>query len=260
MTDGDRDKHGTSAPSGEPLRIYLRLQQGRVARLRLFSQSCSLDTQGQTIAWLDTVAPAESLALLVDHVRGGSDERLANGALAALAHHADSGADTWLERLVAPGNPLRLREHAAFWLGHLRGRRGFDVVRGMLADPDRQFREHVVFAISQSPLSEAQDELFHLARGAQDSAVRGRALFWLGQRAGQRAVDTLAHAADADPDLEVKRQAVFGLSQLPPKEGVPQLMRIARTHHQPEVRKAAFFWLGQSGDPRALALFEEVLH
>jgi HEAT repeat protein len=49
------------------------------------------------------------------------------------------------------------------------------------------------------------------------------------------------------------------LSQLRREEGVPILIRIARTHASPSVRKKALFWLGQSGDPRAIALFEEIL-
>jgi hypothetical protein len=42
-------------------------------------------------------------------------------------------------------------------------------------------------------------------------------------------------------------------------EGVPALLRIARSNPDPELRKTALFWLGQSEDPRALALFEEIL-
>jgi hypothetical protein len=34
---------------------------------------------------------------------------------------------------------------------------------------------------------------------------------------------------------------------------------VARKNRNKEVRKDAMFWLGQSGDPRALAFFEEVL-
>jgi HEAT repeat protein len=52
---------------------------------------------------------------------------------------------------------------------------------------------------------------------------------------------------------------VFALSQLPRDQGVPKLLEIARTHQDPRVRKKAIFWLGQSDDPRALALFEELL-
>jgi hypothetical protein len=40
---------------------------------------------------------------------------------------------------------------------------------------------------------------------------------------------------------------------------VPILIRIAKTNKDPEIRRRALFWLGQSDDPRALALFEEIL-
>ncbi len=57
----------------------------------------------------------------------------------------------------------------------------------------------------------------------------------------------------------MRKPAVFALSQRPAEEGVPALIRIARTNRHPELRKTALFWLGQSEDPRALALFEEIL-
>ena len=40
---------------------------------------------------------------------------------------------------------------------------------------------------------------------------------------------------------------------------MPLLIQVARTHSNPAVRKQAMFWLGQSKDPRALALFAEIL-
>jgi HEAT repeat protein len=52
---------------------------------------------------------------------------------------------------------------------------------------------------------------------------------------------------------------VFALSQRPSEESVPALIRIARTNRHPELRKTALFWLGQSEDPRAITLFEELL-
>ena len=52
---------------------------------------------------------------------------------------------------------------------------------------------------------------------------------------------------------------MFALSQRPRDEGVPVLIRVVRTNRDPEMRRKALFWLGQSGDPRALALFEELL-
>jgi hypothetical protein len=90
--------------------------------------------------------------------------------------------------------------------------------------------------------------------------TRRQAVFWLGQAAGEAAVRGLdSIVVDTSGDLEVRKQAVFALSQRPAEEGVPALIRVARTSPHPELRKTALFWLGQSEDPRALALFEEIL-
>jgi hypothetical protein len=90
--------------------------------------------------------------------------------------------------------------------------------------------------------------------------TRRQAVFWLGQAAGQAATRGLdSITTDERGDLEVRKQAVFALSQRPADEGVPALIRVARTSPSGELRKSALFWLGQSEDPRALSLFEEIL-
>lgn len=103
-----------------------------------------------------------------------------------------------------------------------------------------------------------------LLRMARDTRIREetrrQAVFWLGQAAGDAATKGLdSIAGDAGGDIEIRKQAVFALSQRPADEGVPVLIRIARTNRHPELRKSALFWLGQSEDPRALTLFEEIL-
>ena len=104
-------------------------------------------------------------------------------------------------------------------------------------------------------------DLVSVARdGAAPRRSREQAVFWLGQAAGEAAVKDLAAMVSDDAlDREVREHAVFALSQQPREVGVPALIQIARTNRDPEVRRKAFFWLGQTGDPRAVALFEEVL-
>lgn len=90
--------------------------------------------------------------------------------------------------------------------------------------------------------------------------VRHDAVFWLGQAAGDAVVKDLADLANQpNGDRDVQEAAVFALSQLDHHAGVPQLIDIAKTHRDPAIRKRALFWLGQSGDPRALQLFETIL-
>jgi hypothetical protein len=103
--------------------------------------------------------------------------------------------------------------------------------------------------------------LVKIARSSRASeGLRRRAVFWLGQAASEAAglaLDSIA--SDDRGDREVRKQAIFALSQRSTDQAVPALIRIARTNDDPELRKTALFWLGQSEDPRAVAVFEEIL-
>ncbi|MGH7533680.1 MAG: HEAT repeat domain-containing protein, partial [Gemmatimonadales bacterium] len=103
--------------------------------------------------------------------------------------------------------------------------------------------------------------LLGIARNERfDRDRRREATFWVGQAAESAAtkgLDTLA--TDESGDREVREAAVFALSQRPRNEGIPILVHIATTNRDPDIRKKALFWLGQSDDPRALAVFEQIL-
>jgi HEAT repeat protein len=103
--------------------------------------------------------------------------------------------------------------------------------------------------------------LLRLARTSTLPEERRRtAVFWLGQAAGSAAGGALdSIAGDSLGNREIRKQAIFALSQRSNNEGVPILIRIARTSPDRELRRTALFWLGQSQDPRALDLFEEIL-
>jgi HEAT repeat protein len=84
-------------------------------------------------------------------------------------------------------------------------------------------------------------------------------MFWLGQAASDVvAPDNYGKGRETE-DSEVKKQAVFALSQHRSGESVSALIQVARNNRNPEVRRSALFWLGQSGDPRALDVFEQIL-
>jgi hypothetical protein len=130
-----------------------------------------------------------------------------------------------------------------------------------LAEASRGDTEELITAATLADSAVVWPELLRLAR-RQDLALetRRQAVFWLGQAAGAAATRGLdALAGDHNGELEVRKQAVFALSQRPADEGVPVLIRIARTSPHAELRKSAIFWLGQSEDPRAIALFEDLL-
>lgn len=104
---------------------------------------------------------------------------------------------------------------------------------------------------------------------ARDTETRSRAtrqdaLFWLSRFASGavagRPNNPFAEDEEAlDDDDDLKTHAVFVMSQLPRSESIPQLLEIARSNPSWRVRSQALFWLGQSGDSRAIDLFESVL-
>jgi len=250
--------------------VLYRATAGKIQKIRTFSPECELDAGGLPLVWLTEVRVADSVAWLSAFVKAGGagaeteedndGEHLSSSALTAIAFHADASAESALERFAGAGQPGRLREHAAFWLGATRGRQGYEALTRLVRDdPDDHFREKAVFALYVSKEPEAVDAIIGVAHHDSSAHVRGQALFWLAQRAGKKAEATITEAIEKDPETDVKKRAVFALSQLPKDEGVPLLIQVAKTNTNGVVRKQAMFWLGQSHDPRALAFFEEIL-
>jgi hypothetical protein len=265
MTGGTRADGNVWLEGSRQLVVLYRLESKRVVKIRVASEDCTLDAGGLAFVWLTGVKAPESVALLSTYLRSvdfedHGDHGIGNGALTAIALHADSSADQALESFLKPDQREGLRRQAAFWMGAARGKAGLAALQHMArTDPSSDVRAHVAFALSVSHEAGAVDEMIRMAHDDTSSHVRGQALFWLAQKAGKKAVGTITGAIENDPDTDVKKKAVFALSQLPKDEGVPKLIEVAQTNRNAAVRKQAMFWLGQSNDPRALQFFEKVL-
>jgi hypothetical protein len=118
-----------------------------------------------------------------------------------------------------------------------------------------------IFAATLADSVTTWPDLLRLARDADVAgSTRRSAVFWVSQAAEEAATRGLDSLVSEDSlDRKVREQAVFALSQRPQDEGVPALIHIAQSHSDPEIRRRAIFWLGQSNDPRALTLFEDLL-
>ncbi len=130
-----------------------------------------------------------------------------------------------------------------------------------LAARDGPDGEDLVAAASVADSALVWPRLLELARSPSlERDTRRAAVFWLSQAAGEAATRGLdSIVADPSGDRELREHAVFALSQRPEDEAVPALIRIARAHGDGAIRRKAVFWLGQSDDPRAVALFEDIL-
>ena len=127
-------------------------------------------------------------------------------------------------------------------------------------DLGRGTKEAVFAAVLADSVTIWRDLLAIARDRSVRTEARKQALFWLGQEAEDAAMRGIDSIITSDDEaLEVKKAAVFALSQRPKDEGVPALIRVARTSRDTRLRKHAMFWLAQSGDPRAVDLFEEIL-
>jgi HEAT repeat protein len=82
----------------------------------------------------------------------------------------------------------------------------------------------------------------------------------LGELAGKRSFEFLsATAQSTDGNAEVQVQAVRSIAERKSDETVPLLIKIAKTHPNLMVRKQEIRSLSESGDPRAVDYFREVL-
>ena len=145
-------------------------------------------------------------------------------------------------------------------LGTVSTRAATDFLLGLARTGSRAGREAILPATLADSVTIWPD-LLRLARDPRlHQETRKSAVFWLAQAAGAAATQGLSDLVDdTSTDVEVKKSAVFAMSQLPHEDGVPALIRVARGNKSPAVRKSALFWLGQTNDPRAIALFEEIL-
>jgi len=245
------------------------------------------------------VAPAQSIASKVARVSNGSVRMSFTakpgmcGSGNSIWHDAGGGRTTWgnnrnRARDVeyeedcsrGPGRIVIDRRDGEitdlrFYVGGRWRPAGADVVDlGMV--PAREAADYLVSlartergsmgekAIYPATIADSADIWPGLLKVARNPDVprgaRTQSVFWLGQAAGDAATANLKDIVlDNSVDREVRESAVFALSQRPREEGVPALIAVARTNKDPEIRKKALFWLGQSHDPRAIDLFEELL-
>ena len=146
-------------------------------------------------------------------------------------------------------------------LGTVPAREAADYLLSIVQNDRGSVGKKTIFPATIADSAEIWPTLIKIARNPDlPRESRTQSVFWLGQAAGDVATANLnSLVLDNSVDREVREQAVFALSQRPRDEGVPALIAVAKTNKDPEIRKKALFWLGQSGDPRALDLFEQLL-
>ena len=135
-----------------------------------------------------------------------------------------------------------------------------DLLKLYDAEQVSDVKRTILQTLSEIKSTRVEDKLFEVAKGNEATEVRRQAIRLLGERVSKRSFEFLSATAQSnDGNAEVQVQAVRAISERKAEESVPILIKIARTHPNQMVRKQAIRSLGESGDPRAVDFFKEVL-
>lgn len=184
ITD-DKDDFDTS---GEML-IAVRLEEGRIRKVRLFNGSCELDTGGKTVHRLTDMTVEKSVDYLLSQMKSADRE---GELMAALSMHDHPRVVPALIELARHDPETETRRHAIFWLGQKAGAKvAGELRRAVDEDPDDDVKQHAVFAISQLPRERSVPLLIDLVKTHKQRKVKERAMFWLAQTGDPRAIDLI---------------------------------------------------------------------
>jgi HEAT repeat protein len=135
-----------------------------------------------------------------------------------------------------------------------------DLLKLFDSEQSTDVRRTVLQSLSEIKSTRVEDKLFEVARSNETLDVRRQAIRLLGERVTRRSFEFLSQTAQStDGNGEVQVQAVRSIAERRSEESVPLLIKIAKTHPNQLVRKQAIRSLGETGDPRAIDFFREVL-
>ena len=197
--------------------------------IRIYQTETNLDIRRTALRSLSETKSAKAQTRLWDLARTEPNNDLRRTAIRALA---DSGGDAAVDGLI----------------------KLYD------AESVPDIRRSILQSLSDIKGTRVEDKLFDVARNDTAIDLRRQAIRLLGERATKRSLEFLSTTAQSpDGNAEVQVQAVRAIGERKSEEIVPLLIKIAKTHPNQLVRKQAMRSLGESGDPRAVEFFREVL-
>ncbi|HWF87758.1 MAG TPA: HEAT repeat domain-containing protein [Pyrinomonadaceae bacterium] len=203
-----------------------------------------------------------TVATLKDLYETVKDVEVRRSVISAVGNSIDEQpAFAFLLNIAKTDADPESRRTAVRQLGHFAREDAVDEVMKIYAnDTNIEVKRSALRSLAETKSPRAEDKLFEVAKGNDVMEVRREAIRLLGERVSKRSFEFLSQTAQStDANTDVQVQAVRAISERKAEESVPLLIKIARTHPNQLVRKQAIRSLGESGDPRAVDFFREVL-
>lgn len=190
------------------------------------------------------------------NIRHGGDDGPCDIAPArALVDHDGSRVSS--VRISVGGSPRRADNE----LGNVPAQDAVRFLLGVAPRLDGRSADDAIAGAAIADVANVWPQLLDIARDDKASeSSRKSSLFWVSHQAGIAAVKGLESVAqDDDAASSVRSDALFYLAHRQDGAGIEPLIRVVRTSKSAKMRKDAVWYLGQSRDPRALALFADLL-
>lgn len=162
--------------------------------LRRLAQDPGVDSEvrEQAIFWLGQQGiNSGNLEFFVQLYDRLDDEDLKEKLIFSVSQSSNPAANQWIVRIVNDkSQPVELRKHA-LWAGHERNFSVKDLLGFYDSDDEIEFREQVIFVLSQTSDPQAIDAMMDLARKEKNRDLRKKLIFWIGQSDDPRAADFL---------------------------------------------------------------------
>ncbi len=150
------------------------------------------ELRAQAVFWLGQRGDLGDVQYLKDLFKGSSSEALKERILFTVAQQSHETNGPWLLGVAGdPQEPSAIRKKALFWAAQMHAVDAKQLAGVYDHATDREMKEQVIFALSQSKDSAAVTELIHIAKTEPDHDLKRKALFWLGQSHDPRAAKVL---------------------------------------------------------------------
>jgi HEAT repeat protein len=196
--------------------------------LKIYTNDTNVEVKKSALRSLSETKSAKAQARLMEIARNEQNAELRKTAIRVLSERGEAAVD--------------------------------DLLRLYDSEQSADVKRSILQSLSDIKSTRVEDKVFEVAKSSDAMDVRRQAIRLLGERVSKRSFEFLsATAQSTDGNTEVQVQAVRAISERRAEESVPLLIKIARTHQNQMVRKQAIRSLGESGDPRAIDFFREVL-
>lgn len=206
--------------------------------IKIYDTESDPEIKKYAINALSRSSHAKARQKLLDIARSNGNEEVRLQAIQWLDSRGDASFVDELVKLYQNDKSLRIRKQVIQSLSQIasRGARYFTTARAVGGQG---------LTTSVAPVAIARTGL-----SSSESNTAERA---------EKAVKALLSLYDSESDEAMKSQMLFAFSQSKSKDAMQKLMQVARTDTSMTLRKKAVVYLGQSNDPEASKILEEIL-